>query len=416
MRRIVATVAVLLVLATVAVPGVGAATAFHGPAIESQWRTDEGRLLNFWGPLRTAQEFGQSEPYREAPGGKRNVQYFDKGRMEDTNGMVTSGLLATDLITGKMQVGDATFETRSPARVQVAGDSDSTGPTYADMAKLPEFYPKPNGGIDRQYLLFRDGDFAYLPRESTEEVVSMARTSTDSSPVATYGGDPAMRYGQFVFQPFHEFIATLPNGLSRVGYPIRPYFMADVKIDGATTRVMVQAFERRILTYNPKNPAASRVEFGNIGQHYQQWRAAAPATTSTTQRATPAADFTPFAKRWGRDGYQFVVKADGNAQEDYRTYIDCSDSNPEKLPCEKPFTSYAGRTVIRFTEVTGRTAYGRILSSNDPRVRLEGVRLTLTPYDTVELAKESGGATVLCGPDYPRLAPPNVRSLSPCGA
>jgi hypothetical protein len=34
----------------------------------------------------------------------------------------------------------------------------------------------------------------------------------------------------------------------------------------------VQIFERRVLTYNPANPSAWRVEMGNVGRHYLLWR------------------------------------------------------------------------------------------------------------------------------------------------
>ena len=37
------------------------------------------------------------------------------------------------------------------------------------------------------------------------------------------------------------------------------------------TFVVVQAFERRLLTYTPSNPDAFKVEFGNIGRHYDTW-------------------------------------------------------------------------------------------------------------------------------------------------
>ena len=36
--------------------------------------------------------------------------------------------------------------------------------------------------------------------------------------------------------------------------------------------ILFQVFERRVLTYNPANDPAFRVEMGNVGQHYQQWR------------------------------------------------------------------------------------------------------------------------------------------------
>jgi WD40 repeat protein len=36
--------------------------------------------------------------------------------------------------------------------------------------------------------------------------------------------------------------------------------------------VLVQLFERRVLTYTPANSAEFKVEMGNVGQHYFQWR------------------------------------------------------------------------------------------------------------------------------------------------
>ena len=86
-----------------------------------------------------------SEPYVESPGGERTVQYFDKTRMEindpagdpSTAWFVTNGLLVVELITGELQLGDATFEPRDPATGNVAGDQDDpTGPTYQTMARL----------------------------------------------------------------------------------------------------------------------------------------------------------------------------------------------------------------------------------------------------------------------------------------
>ncbi|NJM07394.1 hypothetical protein HC891_16235 [Candidatus Gracilibacteria bacterium] len=56
-----------------------------------------------------------------------------------------------------------------------------------------------------------------------------------------------------------------------MGYPIsEPYWMR-VQVNGATF-VLAQAFERRVLTYNPTNAPAWQVEMGNVGQHYYTWR------------------------------------------------------------------------------------------------------------------------------------------------
>ncbi len=97
-----------------------------------------------WGPDAFTDEL--QEPYSESPNGQRSVQYFDKARMEITQPTasdpgsiwyVTNGLLVVELISGQMQVGDATFSPRTPANVNVGGDADDpTGPTYASFGSL----------------------------------------------------------------------------------------------------------------------------------------------------------------------------------------------------------------------------------------------------------------------------------------
>src|SRR5690349_499581 len=75
-----------------------------------------------WGPAVGGAEEITLEPYKESPGGMRQVQYFDKGRMElnqPTTGQVTSGLLVRDLVTGQRQDGDNTFVTLAPSQTQV---------------------------------------------------------------------------------------------------------------------------------------------------------------------------------------------------------------------------------------------------------------------------------------------------------
>ena len=50
---------------------------------------------------------------------------------------VTNGLVVVELITGRLQFGDTTFEQQTPSEVNVAGDlDDPNGPTYAVFAGL----------------------------------------------------------------------------------------------------------------------------------------------------------------------------------------------------------------------------------------------------------------------------------------
>ncbi len=129
-------IAVVAILACGQSVGVSAAGGFTRPAFYNEWHRGEVGIPNFWGPLSTAHD-GAMEPYKEAAGGQRVIQYFDKTRMELTNpatGTVTNGLLTVEMATGQMQTGDASFETRPAARINVAGDPGSAGVTYADLA------------------------------------------------------------------------------------------------------------------------------------------------------------------------------------------------------------------------------------------------------------------------------------------
>lgn len=56
------------------------------------------------------------------------------------------------------------------------------------------------------------------------------------------------------------------------GLPLSEAYWAKVKVGGQVKDVLIQVFERRILTYTPSNDPEWRVEMSNIGQHYDAWR------------------------------------------------------------------------------------------------------------------------------------------------
>ena len=61
---------------------------------------------------------------------------------------VSNGLLANELMTGKVQVGDNAFENRSPAEVNVAGDPvQPNGATYATFGTKLNLPAQPVGTI-----------------------------------------------------------------------------------------------------------------------------------------------------------------------------------------------------------------------------------------------------------------------------
>ncbi|HET6313306.1 MAG TPA: hypothetical protein VFH60_05675, partial [Chloroflexia bacterium] len=109
-----------------------------------------------WGPVPFAVA---NEAYAESPTGKRLVEYLDKGRMEandpggdrTSNWFVTSGLLVSEMVSGRVQTGDTSFETRTPAQVPVAGDATSPdAPPYAAFATLTAPVPRATGNLAQQ--------------------------------------------------------------------------------------------------------------------------------------------------------------------------------------------------------------------------------------------------------------------------
>ena len=80
---------------------------------------------------------------------------------------------------------------------------------------------------------------------------------------------------------------TYSNGkvldwVSALGYPITEPYWTNVKIGGVQKSVLVQAFQRRVLTYVADNPPGWQVEMGNVGRHYFDWRYGAGTQAQNT--------------------------------------------------------------------------------------------------------------------------------------
>jgi hypothetical protein len=268
---------VIGIIALLSVSVVQAADEFASPAFAQRWRHDEQIVPNFWGPLATAHP-GQYEQYLgvatcphaiachvvpvEPTAERRLVQYFDKGRMELTiaagGPTVTAGLLVREMITGRVQISDTQFVDQSPAAVPVAGDADNPFPFYRDLSGGATMAPTASVGAPVQLLLTPTG---------------ASTTTAFATDPQTIGAERDGQTGHALPRAFADFRTRV--GLETVGLAVTEPFWADVKIAGTVRRVMIQAFERRVLTYNPANPAAFQVEFGNVGQQYYAWRAIA---------------------------------------------------------------------------------------------------------------------------------------------
>lgn len=218
-----------------------------------------------WGPQAGAAEI---ETFAEGVGGKRRVQYFDKARMEVTNPeadranlfFVTNGLLPKELISGQLQTGLDSFETRQPAEVNVAGDPAGSI-TYAKL---------------KPYVTLKPGENVATNRVGAAVTALLEKDGTLKDAPAFAG----VKLGQFISETGHniadvfsDYFKTLPQDwLFVMGYPISEPYQTMITLNGKPTPAIIQVFERRVLTYTPSNPNPFKVEQGNVGLHYYQWR------------------------------------------------------------------------------------------------------------------------------------------------
>jgi len=172
--------------------------------------------------------------YETYNGKQRIVAYFHKARMEEGG---TTGLLAKELITGQMQTGDATFEFKGPADIAAVGDKVPGNITYKELSQNQYQTVEPN-----QFEQRTVNEFKNFFRESGKRIPG----TTD----------------EFAYN----------RGIELIGNPITEAKWVKAKVGGVEKDVLVQAFERRVLTYTPDNDDPWKVEMGNIGQHYNKWR------------------------------------------------------------------------------------------------------------------------------------------------
>jgi hypothetical protein len=243
------------------------------------------------------------ESYLEGQNGQHLVVYFDKSRMEinNPNGdrnnpfFVTNGLLVVDLMTGRIQTGNSSFEQRQPANIPVAGDvaTSVNAPTYASLAAVASLY----------------GDMRAPDRTGQQIVEGLQRTGGVGI-VNNLGG--FAKYG--VYEPttshnipdvFWSFMnqrgpvwlnnryadETVIDWLFAMGYPLTEAYWIPIQVGSEQRWVLMQAFQRRILTYSPFNPEGFKVEMGNVGRTYYDWRYA--QTPPPPPIAQPAISLSP---------------------------------------------------------------------------------------------------------------------------
>jgi hypothetical protein len=194
---------------------------------------------------------------------------------------VTSGLLTRELISGRIQIGDNRFlDAGEGAAVHVAGDPMSPFPHYRHLVDVIDQGSPDRAGERADQVLTPEGmiDGADHPDDPNAEFVHHI----------VYDGPWGTEIGYNIPAAFWDYLnapGTVYDSTGSVttadplfswvfvmGYPISDPFWAEVPVSGVTQWVLIQPFERRVLTYTPSNDPEWQVEMGNIGQHYRDWR------------------------------------------------------------------------------------------------------------------------------------------------
>jgi len=270
-----------------------------------------------WGPEGFNPPTTTTEPYGDSPGGVRTVEYFDKARMELNNpasGLVTNGLLVRELISGRLATSDAAFTQRHAADdIPVAGDpSGNDGPTYFSFQKVASLN-NDNPSVDQSgqpvsNTLSKDGTTGTdQTLGATVHYVYFDKDGLKHNVPDVFWTFMNQRGNVFVSGGLQTNQPILGNNplapwLDAMGLPITDAYWAKVTVAGQVKDVLIQAFERRVVTYTPSNPAPFQVEMGNVGRHYYNWRynpaydgiTAVPATCDNLPASTGGA--YPFLK------------------------------------------------------------------------------------------------------------------------
>lgn len=401
MRRIV--LVVLMALAALVQPA--SAREADPTAFTRVWeRTDapvkSGAVQRtwYWGPdpfLTT------TEPYAQGADGERLVQYYDKGRMEITNPnddpasdwYVTSGLIVREMISGKIQVGDGDFDNLRAQSLPIAGDAydNPDAPTYASFKQVASVQLPSPGEVP---LPFPYGpgpneDTAVLPaigRFVDATIDRAGSTDNDPSLASKYPGTRITYYSiesnHNIPDIFWRFLNSeglikegenlkqdvLANWIYLTGYPITEPYWIRTMVNGVEQDVMVQAFERRVLTYTPSNPGGWQVEMGNAGLHYYRWRYETPAAPPAILPDNIDATVDP---RSGPAGTEFNISLYGfQPGEEVSIWLTLPDQSVEDAPetgvaNENGEVEFLGSTVITLytfpgvpTGIWALTGYG----------------------------------------------------------
>jgi hypothetical protein len=303
-RALLFAIGVVLVVSTLPVRS-SQPSAFADPAFSRYYSRSSGaeqQLLWGGGPLVSL-----VEPFTGAPGNRRLVQYFERGRMEVADstsstrtGSISQGLLVREMATGYVQLGYDDFVQDEPAPIALFGNassSEAAALTYADFAGTVNI----NAG-DRSGELLNDW------------IAPGGAIAEEPPPVDILAGSYEPVTGHNVPDVTASWLRTDPFGIEpnqALGLPIsEAYWVHSGKGDSGVS--LVQLFERRVVVYTPGLPLAERFSLTSAGRHYYLWRygndPGAEVAAAQQRQVLPRLDEAPDLSI--PDGYRAIALAE----------------------------------------------------------------------------------------------------------
>lgn len=231
-----------------------------------------------WGPGPISHGMPYSSVYPS--GADFFYQYFDKGAMASIwNYPIRQleDLASPRLVVGLIDPAPSAAGQREPCDEAVAGDPAAMNPaavTYRSLRAVA--YPVVTARAER-----REGAIVTA-------TLSPSGATGDDPGLARYGvtlGGYDEQLGHNVPEVFLDFLnrrgriyhegrlvegPILGDWVRLVGLPLsEPYWVRAV-VAGVERDVLIQPFERRVLTYTPAHALPWRVEFGNVGRHFME--------------------------------------------------------------------------------------------------------------------------------------------------
>jgi hypothetical protein len=228
----------------------------------------------------------RNEPFSDAPGGQRTVQYWDKARMEVSNPgadpnspwYVTNGLLVVEMVSGQLQMGNNSYQNFVPNNEAVAGDTRSANPDAPSYAAFrgstslhgentfPDRSGQPiTGYMDATGVTARSDTLLGYNVRYAHYVPQTKHNIPDRFWTYLQQQGPVYVNGGVITAPLYDWVYL-------TGYPISEAYWVTARIGGKQYAVLTQLFQRRVLTYIPLFDPQWQVQMGNVGLHYHIWR------------------------------------------------------------------------------------------------------------------------------------------------